>query len=59
MTTTGRLIGGPADGQTVLIEADTVEYIDPEPEDSDSLTYYVYAGTDADTGEHIFRWNRL
>lgn len=57
MTFTARLVGGPSDGQTFILEADTVNYVDPNEPGDDTLTYYVFAGTDPQTGEHLFRWN--
>lgn len=62
MTAIGRLIGGPCNGQTVII-GQTVEYVPTpaaelqEPGDPDQMQMYVYDGQDPQTREHLFRWS--
>lgn len=58
MASTARLIGGPLNGQTLILDTTQVEYINStEPDDTESRSLYTYAGTDTHTGEHLFRWD--
>lgn len=57
MTSTARLIGGPLNGQTMILDNTQVNYVNSdEPEDTTSQRLYVYKGTDPETGEHLFEW---